>query len=158
MTLALSGERPLREPHKLADKFVMTAVERSPGVGDVNPGNGLGCESNILEASGRLEVCRLPITTVREAVAWPKANIPGGSASGPLRDETLRPMGRYTEARRFNELVITTRNGSPIRVSDMGWAEDGTKEQRSISRLYGVSIFSLDLVRQSGANQAAARV
>ena len=46
-------------------------------------------------------------------------------------------MGRLTDPKAFNDLVIATRNGSPIRVRDIGWAEDGTKEQRSISRLNG---------------------
>ena len=56
---------------------------------------------------------------------------------GELREQTLRTMGRLTEPEGFNDLVIATRNGSPIRVRDIGWAEDGTKEQRSISRLNG---------------------
>jgi HAE1 family hydrophobic/amphiphilic exporter-1 len=37
-------------------------------------------------------------------------------------------------------------------VRDIGRAEDGTKEQRSISTLNGVPTVSLDIIRQSGAN------
>ena len=51
--------------------------------------------------------------------------------------------------------MIATRNGSPIRVRDIGWAEDGTKEQRSISRLNGAPTVALDVLRQSGANTVA---
>jgi HAE1 family hydrophobic/amphiphilic exporter-1 len=40
-------------------------------------------------------------------------------------------------------------------VRDVGWAEDGTKEQRSISRLNGVPTVSLEVRRQSGANTVA---
>ncbi len=51
--------------------------------------------------------------------------------------------------------MIATRNGSPIRVRDIGRAEDGTKEQRSFARLNGVPTVVLDVRRQSGANTVA---
>ena len=48
-------------------------------------------------------------------------------------------MGRMVAtAQSFNDLVIATVNGAPIRIRDIGSAEDGTKEQRSLSRLNGV--------------------
>ena len=72
-----------------------------------------------------------------------------------LREQTLRTMGRLTDARAFNDLVVATRNGSPIRVRDIGWAEDGTKEQRTIGRLNGEPTVSLDVMRQTGANTVA---
>jgi len=55
-----------------------------------------------------------------------------------VREKPLRTLGRITSAKEFNDLVITTRNGTPIRVRDVGDAEDGTKEVRSIARLNGV--------------------
>jgi len=39
-----------------------------------------------------------------------------------------------------------------MRVRDIGWAEDGTKEQRSVARLNGVPTVTLEIRRQSGAN------
>ena len=51
--------------------------------------------------------------------------------------------------------MIATRNGAPIRVRDIGRAEDGTKEQRSFARLNGVPTVVLDVRRQSGANTVA---
>ncbi len=38
---------------------------------------------------------------------------------------------------------------------DIGWAEDGTKEQRSLARLNGVPTVVLEVRRQSGANTVA---
>src|SRR5690606_34290122 len=55
----------------------------------------------------------------------------------------------------FNDLVIATRGGTPIRLRDIGWAEDGTKEQRSITRLNGEPAVILEVRRQSGANTVA---
>jgi HAE1 family hydrophobic/amphiphilic exporter-1 len=47
-------------------------------------------------------------------------------------------------------------NGAPIRVRDIGYAEDGTKEQRSLSRLNGTPTVILEVRRQSGFNTVAA--
>ena len=46
-----------------------------------------------------------PITAVRDAVDRQNANIPGGNVTGPLREQTLRTMGRLTDAKAFNDLV-----------------------------------------------------
>jgi HAE1 family hydrophobic/amphiphilic exporter-1 len=52
----------------------------------------------------------------------------------------------------FKDLVVTTLNGAPVRIRDIGDAEDGTKEQRNSSRLNGKPTVSMEIRRQSGAN------
>jgi HAE1 family hydrophobic/amphiphilic exporter-1 len=64
----------------------------------------------------------------------------------------LRTLGRFTDPRAFEDLVIANINGAPIRLRDVGRVEDGTKEQRSLSRLNGVPTVTLEVRRQSGAN------
>ena len=68
---------------------------------------------------------------------------------------TLRTIGRLADAPAFNDLVIATIDGAPVRVRDIGRAEDGTKEQRSTARLNGVPTVVLEVRRQSGANTVA---
>src|SRR5512137_1291660 len=155
LTLALSAKRSQRELSEIADKLVKKQMERSAGVGQVDLIGDLARAINVWVDADRLAAYQLPITAVRDAVARQNANIPGGNVTGDLREETLRTMGRLPDARAFNELVIATRNGSPIRVKDVGWAEDGTKEQRSISRLNGAPTVALEVLRQSGANTVA---
>ena len=48
--------------------------------------------------------------------------------------------------------MVATVNGAPVRIRDVGYAEDGTKEQRSVARLNGVPTVTLEVRRQSGAN------
>ncbi|HXG49597.1 MAG TPA: efflux RND transporter permease subunit, partial [Methylomirabilota bacterium] len=103
----------------------------------------------------RLAAYQIPITAVREALERQNANIPGGNVTTPLQERSLRTMGRLTDARAFNDLVVATRDGRPIRIRDLGRAEDGTKEQRSLARLNGVETVSLEVMRQSGANTVA---
>jgi HAE1 family hydrophobic/amphiphilic exporter-1 len=61
-------------------------------------------------------------------------------------------MGRVADPKIFNELVVATINGAPIRIRDIGYAEDGTREQRSVARLNGVPTVTLEIRRQTGAN------
>ena len=155
MTVALSGERSQRELTELADKVVKRQLERALGVGEVEIRGGLERAISIWVDADRLSAYQIPITAVREAIVRQNANVPGGNVISPLREQSLRTMGRLTAAREFNDLVITTRNGSPIRIRDIGWAEDGTKEQRSLARLNGRPSVTLEIKRQSDANAVA---
>ncbi|HEY9174748.1 MAG TPA: efflux RND transporter permease subunit, partial [Verrucomicrobiae bacterium] len=155
MSLALSGNRSRRELTEIADKIVKQNIERAPGVGLVDLIGDLSRAINIWVDADRLAAYRIPITAVRDAVARQNANTPGGNVTTDLREQTLRTMGRLTDPKAFDDLVVATRDGSPIRVRDIGFAEDGTKEQRSVARLNGVPTVSLDIIRQSGANTVA---
>ncbi len=155
MTLALSGDRPLRELTELADKVVKVQLERSAGVGEVRIVGGLERAINVWVRADRLAAYRLPITAVRDAIVRQNADLPGGNVTAGPREQTLRTMGRLEGAQAFDEMVVATRDGVPVRVRDLGWAEDGTKEQRSLSRLNGVPAVTLEIRRQSGANTVA---
>ncbi len=155
LTIALFGERALRELTEIADKVVKVQLERSSGVGEVQIVGGLERSINIWVDADRLSAYQIPITRVREAVQRQNAESPGGNVTGSVREETLRTMGRIENPHDFNDLLITRINQAPVRVRDIGLAEDGTKEQRSISRLNGVPCVTLEVRRQSGANTIA---
>src|SRR5689334_6223711 len=155
VTFALSANRPLRELTEIADKLVRPQLERSSGVGDVEIVGGLQRAINVWADANRLAAYQLPISQVRNALASQNADLPGGNVTGTNREQTLRTMGRLVDPRMFSDLVIATRNGSPIRVRDIGYAEDGTKEQRTLSRLNGVPTVTIAVRRQSGANTVA---
>jgi HAE1 family hydrophobic/amphiphilic exporter-1 len=155
MTIALSANRPLRELTEIADKVVKPFLERSAGVGEVEIVGGLERAISVWVDADRLAAYQLPITAVRDALASQNADLPGGNVTGTTREQTLRTMGRVVDPRAFGDLAIATRNGIPIRVRDIGWAEDGTKEQRSIARLNGVPTVTLAIRRQTGSNTVA---
>jgi HAE1 family hydrophobic/amphiphilic exporter-1 len=155
LTIALTGNRPRRELTELADKLVKVQLERSLGVGEVEIIGGLERAINIWVDADRLAAYQLPITAVRDAIARQNADVPGGNVTTPVREHVLRTMGRIVDPKAFNDLVVATRNGAPIRVRDLGRAEDGTKEQRSVSLLNGEPTVTLEIRRQSGANTVA---
>jgi HAE1 family hydrophobic/amphiphilic exporter-1 len=152
MSIALSANRSLRELTELADKVVKIQLERSAGVGDVFIVGGLSRAINVWVDADRLAAYQIPITAVRNAIVRQNADVPGGNVTAGAHEQVLRTMGRIVDPKGFNDLVIATVNGAPVRVRDIGWAEDGTKEQRSVARLNGVPTVTLEVRRQSGAN------
>ncbi len=155
LTIAVTADRPLRELTEIADKIVKPQLERSSGVGEVEIVGGLERAINVWVDADRLAAYNLPITAVRDALSRQNADLPGGNVTTNVREQTLRTMGRVVDPKSFGDLVIATRNGAPIRIRDIGYAEDGTKEQRSLSRLNGVPTVTLAIRRQSGANTVA---
>ena len=155
VTVALSGERSVRELTEIADKIVRPQLERSPGVGEVRIVGGLPRAINVWVNADRLAAYQLPITSVRDALVRQNADLPGGNVTSGLNEASLRTMGRMTEPKAFNDLVVANLAGSPVRVRDIGYAEDGTKEQRSAARLNGVPTVIMEVRRQSGENTVA---
>jgi hydrophobe/amphiphile efflux-1 (HAE1) family protein len=155
VTIALSGERSLRELTEIADKVARPQLERSAGVGEVRIVGGLARAVNVWVDPDRLAAYQIPITNVRDAIVRQNADLPGGNVTAGLNESSLRTMGRIAEPRSFNDLVVATLSGVPIRVSDIGYAEDGTKEQRSAARLNGVPTVIMEVRRQSGENTVA---
>ncbi len=155
LTIALSAERSVRELTELADKVVRVQLERTSGIGEVRVVGGQERSVNVWIDADRLAAYGLPITAVRDAISEQNANIPGGNVTRGGKERTLRTVGRFENAEEFNELVVASVKGAPVRVRDVGRAEDGTYEQRSLSRLNGNPTVVLQLRRQSGANTVA---
>ncbi|HEY3175988.1 MAG TPA: efflux RND transporter permease subunit [Candidatus Polarisedimenticolia bacterium] len=155
LTLAISADRSLRELTEIADRTVKVQLERSAGVGEVRLVGGLERAINIEIEADRLAAYQIPISAVREALRRQNSDVPGGNVTAGARESVLRTMGRIADPRGFDDLVIATVDGAPIRVRDIGRAEDGTKEQRSAARLDGVPTVTLEVRRQAGANTVA---
>ncbi len=152
LIVAVAGPRSIEELAEIADKVVKPQVERASGVGEVRLAGGLERAINVWLEPDRLEAYQIPVTEVRDALVRQNSSVPGGNLTGPLREMTVRTLGRLTEPRAFDDLVVRTVRGQPIRIRDLGRAEDGTKEQRSVVRLDGVPTVTLEVMRQSGAN------
>ncbi|HEX5659864.1 MAG TPA: efflux RND transporter permease subunit [Polyangiales bacterium] len=155
MTLALSGERSIRELSELANQVVKVQLERASGVGEVLVIGGQARAIKVWVDADRLAAYNLSIAQVRTALAAQNSNIPGGNVTSQRSEETLRTMGRLRDPRGFQDLVIATVHGAPVRLRDIGHTEDGTYEQRNAARLNGVPTVTLEVRRQSGANTVA---
>ncbi|HEU4691936.1 MAG TPA: efflux RND transporter permease subunit [Vicinamibacterales bacterium] len=152
LSIAVAGNLSVRELTEIADKIVRPRIERSSGVGEVSMFGGLERAINIWVDAARLAAHKLPISEVQNALERQNQDAPGGNVTSGATERILRTTGRITNPEDFNDLVIRTVNGVPLKVRDIGWAEDGTKEQRSLARLNGVPTVVLEVRGQIGAN------
>ncbi len=152
LTIALIGERSIRDLTELADKLVRVQLERASGVGEVRITGGLERTMNIWLDADKLVAHGIPVTAVRDAIAAQNADIPGGNVTTPDREQSLRTLGRLVDERAFGELVVESTDGVPIQIRDLGRAEDGTAERRTLARWNRTPTVVVEIVRQSGAN------
>jgi HAE1 family hydrophobic/amphiphilic exporter-1 len=152
LSIAVAGNLSVRELTEVADKIVKPRIERSSGVGEVSMFGGLERAIIIWVDADRLAAHRLPINEVESALARQNQDAPGGNVTSGAVERILRTTGRITNPEDFNDLVIRTVNGVPLRIRDIGRAEDGTKEQRTLARLNGVPTVVLEVRGQIGAN------
>ena len=152
LTIALTADRSLRELTELADKTARPQLERVGGVGEVRVVGGLDRAINVWIDADRLAAYQISISSIRQALERQNTDVPGGNVTTGKEELTLRTLGRFTDPRQFDDLVIANVNGAPVRLRDVGRVEDGTKEQRSFSRLNSIPTVTLDIRRQSGAN------
>ena len=120
MSVALSGNLSVRELTEVADKIAKPRLERATGVGEVAIVGGLERAINIRIEADRLAAYRLSIGDVRTALERQNADVPGGNVTSGPTESILRTMGRVTDPDAFNDLVIATVDGSPIRIRDIG--------------------------------------
>ncbi|MGH9935420.1 MAG: efflux RND transporter permease subunit, partial [Blastocatellia bacterium] len=69
-----------------------------------------------------------------------------------MEELAVRTMGRFDVVREFSDLLVSSANGAPIKVSDLGRVEDTYKEPRSFARLDGKPAVTLQIRRQAGTN------
>src|SRR6266852_4098951 len=152
VSLVLAGSKTPRELFEIADRAVRESIESVGGVGRVQVLGGQKRAINVWVDANRLAAYRIPIIQVRNAVARHNSDIPGGRVDEGFRELNLRTMGRFPDPSQFNDLVVATIGSAPIRIRDVGYAEDGHKEQRTDARYDGKPAVSLLVQRQSGAN------
>jgi HAE1 family hydrophobic/amphiphilic exporter-1 len=152
LSLAVSGPRDARELYVLADRYVKNVIESSPGVGQVTIAGATERAVQINLESRKLIAYGLSILQVREALVRQNAEIPGGRVDAGLQELGLRTLGRFRDPREFEDLVVATVQGTPVRIRDLGEVVNGTKEVRNLARLNGTPAVVLQIQRQSGAN------
>src|SRR5262249_39124179 len=103
----------------------------------------------------KLDSYGLSIQNVRDAVVAENVEIPGGTVEQGKSELLLRTLGRIDATDQFNNIVIATKNGTPIRVSDIGYAEDSFERPTSAAWLNGSPAVVLEVVRATGENTVA---
>jgi HAE1 family hydrophobic/amphiphilic exporter-1 len=155
MTIGVSGRRDLREVTEIAKHQIQEQLQTVPGVGMVFLSGGRSRAINVVVDTDKLSSYGLSIEDVRLALVTQNLEVPGGIVHQGSRELVLRTLGRVSRADKFNDIVVANRKGYPIRIRDIGRAEDSVEEPRGLSRLDGQNAVSLFVQRQSGTNTVA---
>ena len=125
MSLIVSSDAmSLRTLTELTDKQIARVIQTVNGVGEVSLAGGRAREIHIVVDIEKLNSYGLSMTEVRDALVAENVEIPGGTVEQGKGQLLLRTLGRVDASADFNDIVVATRNGTPIRVSDIGHAED----------------------------------
>jgi HAE1 family hydrophobic/amphiphilic exporter-1 len=155
LTIAVSGHRSLREVSEIANKRVRESLESLDGVGQVTLAGGHLRAINVYVSAEKLEGHHLSIEQVKEALIAQNLELPGGRVDQGSRELVLRTMGRVKESFQFNDIIVAWHGGQPIRIRDLGHADDSEEEPRSQARLDGANAVTLVVQKQSGTNTIA---
>jgi HAE1 family hydrophobic/amphiphilic exporter-1 len=152
MTLSLSSSRPVREITEYADKVLRRQIESVNGVGQVQIIGGRKRQINVKLEGDKLRAYNLTVVQVSQALQSQNIEVPGGRIEQPDRTLTLRTLGRLQSPAEFNNIVVATRSGYPIKISDIGYTEDGEEDELTAGRLNDTPAVLLQIRRQSGTN------
>jgi HAE1 family hydrophobic/amphiphilic exporter-1 len=90
--------------------------------------------------------------------AW-NVNTPTGSIIGPHKAFTLQATGQLMNAEQYKDMIVTYRNGAPVRLKELGDVVDGVEDQRTASWFYTAEneqrAITLGIQRQPGTNTIA---
>src|SRR5258705_6386575 len=63
-------------------------------------------------------------------------NTPAGSIIGPHKTYTLQATGQLMTAAEYQNMIVTYRNGAPVRLGELGTIKDGVEDERTASWFY----------------------
>ena len=153
--IAVSAPRSLREVTDVADKKIKQQIESINGVGQVQIIGGRQREIQVWVDPDKLRAYNVTVAEVANAVRAQNMEVPGGRVDEGTRELTVRTMGRITDTAEFNNLVVANRGMYSVKLSDVGYAEDGAEEARTEARLNGQPAVTLVVSKQSGQNTVA---
>src|SRR2546429_6579154 len=155
LRIAVSAPRSLRDVTDIADKQIKRQIEPISGVGNVDIVGGRQREVEVWVDPDKMRAFNVSAADVANAVKLQNMELPGGRVEEGQRELTVRTMGRIPDPAQFNNLVIANRGAYSVKLSDIGYVEDGAEEQRTEARLNGQPAVTLVVSKQSGQNTVA---
>lgn len=147
-----SSRRDLLQLTDIATNVFKERLQTIPGVSEVQIWGEKRYAMRLWMDPARLAAYRLSPLDVRNAVLRENVELPSGRIEGSRTELTVRTMSRLTTPEEFNNLIIRESEGRIIRFRDIGTAELGPENYRSIMRRDGQSMVGVVLIPRPGAN------
>lgn len=148
-----SDSRNLLQLSEVAENYFKERVQTIPGVSNVQIWGDKTYSMRLWLDPMKLAAYNLTPIDVRNALTSENVELPSGRIEGNLTELTVRTMGRITNVDEFNDLIIKKTAGSTIKLRDLGYAELGPQNERTILKRDGVPMVGVVLIPQPGANQ-----
>ncbi|MFN2480415.1 MAG: efflux RND transporter permease subunit, partial [Pyrinomonadaceae bacterium] len=155
LVYSISAPRSSIELTTLVQNQIQERIESADGVGEVAVFGGRQREIKVFVEPDRLRAYNLSVTEVSNALRAQNLELPGGRLDEGARTVTLRTLSKVTKVEDFNDIVLATRNGYPVKIRNIGRVEDSGVDPTSAASLDGVPSVSLGIRKQSGANTIA---
>jgi len=154
-----SPTRPLSEVDFYAQTLVAQRVSMISGVAQVGVIGSQKYAVRVQLDPSALATRGVGIDEVTAAIQRGNVNLPTGTLSGANEALTVEANGQLTNAAAYRPLVVTYRNGSPVRLEDLGKVVDGVENDKVASWFmteHGPERgITLTIQRQPGANTVA---
>lgn len=151
--LALTSKSvPMTTLNAFADNHISQRISTLPGVAQMLVFGSQKYAVRLYLDPNALAQRNLGIEDVSSALQKANSNLPSGTLDGRNQKFTVKTSGQLENAADFNSVVIAYANGTPVRLSDIGRAEDSVENNRAITWFNGERSIVLAVQRQPGAN------
>jgi hydrophobe/amphiphile efflux-1 (HAE1) family protein len=147
-----SDKHPLTVVDDYADTILAQQMSQIPGVGQVLITGEQKPAVRVQIDPAKLASLGISLEDVRTVLAAATVNAPKGSFNGQAQSFAIYANDQILAADPWNDVVIGYRNGSPIRIRDVGVAVDGPENVLLASWQKGRRGIQLIVFKQPGAN------
>lgn len=155
--LALSSPiLPLSTVNEYADTLMAQRISMISGVAQVNIYGAQKYAVRVRLNPNALSSAGIGIDEVEKAIAKGNVNLPTGTLYGRHQAFTVQATGQLTKASDYRSLIVAYRNGSPVRLQDVGEVSDSVENDKVASwyndSATGTRAIVLAIQRQPGTN------
>src|SRR5262245_35228940 len=126
LNLALSSDTlPLSQVDEYAETLIAQSISTVTGVAQVQVYGAAKYAVHVQMDPHELATRQIGIDDVNRALSEGNVNLPAGVLYGPQRAVTLQATGQLFNAQDYSQLIVTYRNGAPVRLGDLGKVVDG---------------------------------
>jgi multidrug efflux pump len=147
-----SDKRDLLEMSRIAELYFKERIQTIPGVSAVQIWGQRRYSMRLWMDPIKLASLKLTPTDVLQAINRENVELPSGRVEGQNTELTVRTMGRLNTEEDFNKLIIKEDGDNVVRFQDIGYAQLGAENERTILRRDGIPGCAIAIVAQPGAN------
>jgi len=143
---------PLYTVDEYAENVIAPRISMTSGVAQVQVMGSQIYAPHVQVDPRKLAAYGIGIDEVATAIRQANVNLPTGTLSGPDTAYNIRVNGQLYNAAAFMPLIITHKNGAPVRIRDVGTVIDSVQTDKVASWYNGSRAIILAVQRQPGTN------